>query len=84
MILYSGVESVKMPQPVTLFSGDKPMRKLQRLSLALVLTLTFGTYALAGITETPPAPTPPPPDPTASSTMASVVLTLIQTALSVR
>ena len=61
------------------------MRKVQRLSMALVLAITFATSAFAGITETPPAPAPPPPPESASSsTMASVVLTLIQTALSVR
>jgi hypothetical protein len=59
------------------------MRKVQRLSMALVLALTFATSAFAGITETPPAP-PPPPDAASSSTMANVVMTLIQTALSVR
>ena len=59
------------------------MRKLQRLSMALVLTLALGTYALAGIIETPPAPAPPPPD-SSSSTMTSVALILVQVALSVR
>ncbi len=60
------------------------MRKLRRLSVALVLTLTFATGAMAGIIGTPAGPPPPPPDSAASSTMASVVLTLIQTVLSVR
>jgi hypothetical protein len=36
------------------------MRKLQRLSMAVALTLMLGTYALAGIIECPPAPEPPP------------------------
>jgi len=60
------------------------MRKLQRLSMALVLTLAFAAGAFGGIIDTPPAPAPPPPDSASSSTMTSVVLTLIQTALSVR
>lgn len=42
------------------------MRKLRKLSMAVVLTLTFGTCALAGIIETPPAPAPPPPSATAT------------------
>jgi hypothetical protein len=43
--------------------------------MAVVLTLTFGTYALAGIIETPPeAPKAPAP----SVTIAVIVLTLIQ------
>lgn len=36
------------------------MRRLQQLSMAVVLTLMLGTYALAGIIECPPAPAPPP------------------------
>jgi hypothetical protein len=36
------------------------MRKLRQLSMAVVLTLMLGTYALAGIIDTPPAPGPPP------------------------
>ena len=51
------------------------MRKLRKLSMAVVLTLAFGTYALAGIIETPPqaqqAPAP-------SITIAVIVLSLIQ------
>lgn len=34
------------------------MRRLRQLSMALVLTLMLGTYALAGIIECPPAPAP--------------------------
>jgi hypothetical protein len=37
------------------------MRKLQQLSMAVVLTLMLATGALAGIIQTPAAP--PPPDP---------------------
>ena len=37
------------------------MRKLQQLSMAVVLTLMLGTYALAGIIDTPPVPPGPPP-----------------------
>ena len=36
------------------------MRRLRQLSMAVVLTLMLGTYALAGIIDTPPAPAPPP------------------------
>jgi hypothetical protein len=36
------------------------MRRLRQLSMAVVLTLMLGTYALAGIIECPPAPAPPP------------------------
>lgn len=38
------------------------MRTIRQLTLAVVLTLTLGTSALAGIIECPPAPAPPPPD----------------------
>jgi hypothetical protein len=37
------------------------MRKLRQLSMAVVLTLMLGTYALAGIIDTPPVPPEPPP-----------------------
>ena len=37
------------------------MRKLRQLSMAVVLTLMLGTYALAGIIDTPPVPPGPPP-----------------------
>ena len=37
------------------------MRKLQRFSIALTLTLMLCTSALAGIIDTPPAPPPEPP-----------------------
>lgn len=40
------------------------MRKLRKLSMAVVLTFLLGTGALAGITETPPAPPPEPPSAT--------------------
>jgi len=36
------------------------MRKLQRLSIALVLTLAFAAGAFGGIIGCPPAPAPPP------------------------
>ena len=36
------------------------MRKLRQLSMAVVLTLMLGTYALAGIIDTPPVPAAPP------------------------
>lgn len=36
------------------------MRKLKQISLSVVLMLTLGTGAMAGIIETPPAPPPPP------------------------
>ncbi len=32
------------------------MKNLRKLSMAAVLMLMLGTYALAGITDTPPAP----------------------------
>lgn len=37
------------------------MRTLKQIGLAVVLTATLGTSAMAGIIETPPAPEPPPP-----------------------
>ena len=37
------------------------MRKLRQLSMAVILTLMLGTYALAGIIDTPPVPPEPPP-----------------------
>ena len=36
------------------------MRRLRQLSMALLLTLMLGTYAVAGIIDYPPAPAPPP------------------------
>ena len=36
------------------------MRKLQKMSVAVVLALMFAPSALAGITDYPPAPVPPP------------------------
>jgi len=45
------------------------MRKLGQLSMAVVLTLMLGTYALAGIIECPPAPSPQPPSATAMGTI---------------
>lgn len=44
------------------------MRRLRQLSMAVVLTLMLGTYALAGIIECPPAPAPPPEPPSATAT----------------
>jgi hypothetical protein len=43
------------------------MRKLWKLSMAVVLTLVLAPYALAGITDTPPAPVPPPEPPSTSA-----------------
>jgi hypothetical protein len=43
------------------------MRKLYKLSMAVVLTLVLAPYALAGITDTPPAPVPPPESPATSA-----------------
>ena len=43
------------------------MRRLRQLSMAVVLTLMLGTYALAGIIECPPAPAPPPEPPSATA-----------------
>jgi hypothetical protein len=48
------------------------MRKLKQISLAVVLVLTLGTGALAGITECPPEPPPPP---TASATSTGIIET---------
>ena len=36
------------------------MRRFRQLCMAVVLTLTLGTYALAGIIDTPPTPGPTP------------------------
>jgi hypothetical protein len=36
------------------------MRKLRQLSMVVVLMLMLGTYALAGIIDTPPDPASPP------------------------
>ncbi len=44
------------------------MRNLRQLSMAVVLTLTLGTYALAGTIDTPPAPAPPPESPSVTAT----------------
>lgn len=44
------------------------MRKLQRFTIVLTLTLMFCTSALAGIIDTPPAPVPPPEPPSAIAT----------------
>jgi len=43
------------------------MRKLQRLCIALVLTLAFAAGAFGGIIDCPPAPAPAPP-PSADAT----------------
>lgn len=43
------------------------MRRLQRLSIAAVLTLMLATAALAGIMETPPGTIDTPPEPQAAS-----------------
>ena len=50
------------------------MRRLRQLSMAIFLTLMLGTYALAGIIETPPVPPPPPaaaPDTSETATNAA-------------
>lgn len=47
------------------------MRKLWKLSMAVVLTLALAPYVLAGITDTPPAPVPP-PEPPANSAMGTI------------
>jgi hypothetical protein len=47
------------------------MRKLWKLSMAAVLTLALAPYALAGITDTPPAPVPP-TEPPAGSSMETI------------
>jgi hypothetical protein len=44
------------------------MRRLRRLSMAVVLALMLGTYALAGTIETPPGTIETPPAPQASAT----------------
>ena len=36
------------------------MRRLHKMSMAVVLALMFAPSALAGITDYPPAPAPPP------------------------
>ena len=41
------------------------MRRLRQLSMAVVLTLMLGTYALAGIIGSMPEPPPEPPSATA-------------------
>ena len=45
------------------------MRKLRRLTLAVLLAMLLGPSALAGITDTPPAPQPP-PEPTSATAPA--------------
>ena len=47
------------------------MRKLWKLSMAVVLTLVLAAYALAGITDTPPAPVPS-PEPLSNSAMETI------------
>jgi hypothetical protein len=44
------------------------MRKLRQLSMVVVLMLMLGTYALAGIIDTPPDPGSPPVPPPAAAT----------------
>lgn len=59
------------------------MRKLRKLSIAVVLALMLAPSALAGITDTPPAPQPAPGiTDTPPSTAASIALALLQTVLS--
>lgn len=43
------------------------MRKLRKISIAVVLALMLAPSALAGITDTPPAPVPPPELPSTSA-----------------
>jgi hypothetical protein len=86
-----------MPQLVTLVSGEKLMRKLQRFGIALALTLTLASGAFGGIIDTPPAPPPPPAEmtgiigtppgdvqgPPSPSLAVEVALALVQSLLSV-
>jgi hypothetical protein len=44
-------------------SGEKTMGTFRKLSMAVVLTLMFGAYALAGTVETPPGTVETPPAP---------------------
>jgi hypothetical protein len=48
------------------------MRRLRQLSMAVFLTLTLGTYAFAGIIDTPPAPPPEPPPASATGIIGTV------------
>jgi hypothetical protein len=47
------------------------MRKLRQLSITVVLTLMFGTFALAGTIGTSPEPPPEPPSATAPGTIGT-------------
>ena len=48
------------------------MRRLRQLGMAILLTLTLGTYAFAGIIDTPPVPPPPPPQVSATGIIGTV------------
>ena len=50
------------------------MRQLRQLSLGIVLTCVLGTYAFAGIVDTPPAPA----NPVSTTALASVTATGIE------
>jgi hypothetical protein len=86
------------PAAHTLHSGEKPMKRLQQMSMAVVLTLMLTTGVFAGIIHTPEAPPPPNStlahsSPTTESdtgyqqttqdSFQSVMLNLLQTMLSV-
>jgi hypothetical protein len=47
------------------------MRQLRQLSLGIVLTFVLGTYAFAGIVDTPPAPA----NPVSTTALASATAT---------
>jgi hypothetical protein len=49
------------------------MRKLRQLSMVVVLMLMLGTYALAGIIDTPPDPALPPAPVPPSATATGIM-----------
>lgn len=55
------------------------MRKLRKLSMAVVLTLAFATYGFAGIIGT--GPEAPPPPSAQQSVMTAIVVALVQIAV---
>lgn len=55
------------------------MRKLQRLSMALVLTLMLSTCALAGTIDTPPGTIDTPPAPQAPPPPSATATGIIET-----
>jgi hypothetical protein len=61
------------------------MKTFRKLSMAVALTLMLGTYALAGTVETPPGTVETPPAPqSATATGITIVLSLMQAALTFR